>query len=413
MSHLLSIILKFPLTFRSHLLETESLMRFEDYLLRKQFLTKHEYLELIWHGAKGVNGTTNIDTDLLLPKLPDEGSIAEFMRIPFGDSLQRHFKNTLDNVLGKSQCQTLDELVEKWQKFHSVGLEPISEYSLTTTFGKKLYENVAEKKACARFVAQSDAFGVAQIVHDGDHVIVPEGSSAFYVGLAIAAIRRNITLITSNGPLIRELSENTFLTKRLKNVFVVGGEMDLDSDGRVASRGFLGINSQAEFARVSKDSPGATVLVCSVNGLLPHEGPFAPSIPTPKSCKTRLSLLDECARNGIRQIAFVCDWTKMLFSKKSSYGEPIFAIRQTWERFLRDYVNNITFVIAPPAAISASAEFAKLSPRNRPFQGLSDDMNSSSYREYLKCVKELDESVTELTFDKRIFEIFASESVRA
>ena len=382
-------------------------MRFEDYLLRKQYLTKRDFLELVWQGAKGTVGQTDPRTDFLEPKLLEGTDFAPLMRVPFGDILcQGRNSHLLENVLGRSQSESLDDLVFEWRKFHVDNYEPISEYSLTTEFGKRLHCNIAEKKLCAKFIASSDSFGLTPIIHDGSHVIIPEGSSAFYAGLAIGALRKNITFITSNGAFIRELSENPVLASSARNVYVVGGELDTDPEnGNVASRGFIGPSAELDFDR-ALEKPGATVLVCSVNGLLPQDGPFGPAIPSPKTCMTRLSLLKTAVSRGVRHIVFVCDWSKMLYGSRESYGEPIFTQRNAWQDFLRNHILNISFAIAPPQELSIVPEFAKQAARHRPFQGLDPQIDSAICRDYLKCAKEIDEGISEICLENRFHELF-------
>lgn len=378
-------------------------MLFEDWMLRKQFLSKIDYLTIGWHCTKGLDGHTD-SLGFLQPDIQSCASLNDIKRLPFGDVLmQPGFSEICNAVYQRSGATCLDDLILMWRQFHVENFEAISEYSLTSTFGKNLHRNVSEKKLCAHYIAKSEDFGRMPLVHDGDHVIIPEGTSAFYVGLAIAGLRRDITFITSNGPFLRELSENPVLAANTRNVLVVGGELEADTKGSVASRGFVGIHTEREFESAMSE-PGATVLVSSVNGLLPVYGPFAPTDPTPKTASTRYAILKYAMQKNIRQVVFVSDYTKMLPSKRTAYGEPIFSDENEWYRFMNDHRHRISIVAAPPPSFGEVPEYSHQAPRLRPIAGLNSKIDSAVAREYVRCAKELDEEIVGSGVDSRYFE---------
>jgi hypothetical protein len=310
----------------------------------------------------------------------------------------------LQKVLQRSGAASVADLVTRWQQWHVREIQPISDYSLTTHFGRRLYVRDNEKRLCGRFIADAEAYGRETIVHDADHVIVPEGTSAFYVGLAIASRRRNILFITSNGALVREFNENPALAAAASNIAVIGGELDPNIDnGGAASRGFLGKDTEEYFSRAIEFKPGVTVVICSVNGLLPHLGPFAPS--TPKAGSTRYALLKKAFHQNVRQVVFVADYSKLLDSRRRDYGDPIFSNPKEWHSIVADNRTRISFVVAGPPELQQVPAVAEKAPADRPTRGLDGPLSTPLCKEYLRTAKELDELSRGSGFASRFFEV--------
>jgi DeoR/GlpR family transcriptional regulator of sugar metabolism len=356
-------------------------MNLETFLVRQHWLKKSEFLTLIWHSVKGGRGETK--GDYLEPSLREiaEEEIPELRPYPFGDVLGGH-PPILQTVLRRSGLSSLEEVVKAWQEWHVEHIQPISDYSLSPTtlasFGHRLYENEAEKRLCAEYVAE-------RLVQDNDHLVVPEGSSAFWVALTVLARRKKVLMITSNGALIRELFENPQLKERASSVVVVGGLMDIEVGG--VGRGFIGEATRSSFELAVKDRPGATVVLSSVNGLLPEIGPYAPC---PSTAFTRGHLLEKAFKSNVRKVVFIADHGKIRESNKSRFGNPIFNDKKEWKRIVDENRDRIAFVIAPPDALRNNHDLLSKSPRDRTILGMD---YPKTIMEYLDAVKRFDEFI--------------------
>ncbi len=334
-------------------------MDFPCFLLRKHWLSKDDYGRIATGVVKASKG--NWEEGFLSPALsqiPDD-SIEMLRPYPFGDVLSRS-TDILENVLNRSGYTSFDAVVDCWQQWHVDNVEPISDFGLSPTsprpFGKRLYDNYREKRNCGIAVAYS-------MIHDRDHVVIPEGTSAFWVGLAVLGKKPGIKIITSNGALVRELHENPKLRERASSVNVIGGELDVSVGG--TGRGFVGDATQEAFENAVKREPGATVVVSSVNGLLADFGPYAPC---PITSFTRHALLRQALDSNVRCVAFVADHTKMRPSFSDKYGDPIFTDRTGWQNVFTTYRDRIAFVVAPPEEI-ANSDVANIRPMERAIHG--------------------------------------------
>lgn len=334
-------------------------MDFPTFLLRSQYITREEFSQIALGVLKATDGKWQ--NGFLQPSLasvqPDE-----FDRVrpfPFGDVLE-NTTDVLQNVLGRAGLATLDDVVGYWQQWHVDFIQPLSDYALSPStprpFGKLLYDQGREKRNCGMEFARA-------IIHDRDHVVIPEGTSSFWVGLAVLALRQDVRIITSNGALVRELLENPKLRQRANSVNVIGGELDVEIGG--TGRGFVGQDTQTAYEHAVTNEPGATVVVSSVSGLLPECGPYAPC---PVTSFTRHALLRQALDSGVRCVGFVADHTKLRDRALSSYGEPIFVDRDGWQSVLARRLNRIAFVVAPTEEFLRSDE-AAVRPKDRTIRG--------------------------------------------
>ncbi len=314
-------------------------MDFATFLYRSKLITNGEYQRLIPRHLRMPSVPRDHLNDFAQQSLSNT-SLDQLRPIPVGDAL-REFRS-LPDILGRACVASFDQLIQLWWDWHLENLEPISEYSLASRFGDRLYQNQHEKQLVARYLAASGtALGVA-LVRDEDVVIIPEGSGGLYVGLALAAYKRGITIITSNGSLAREYYENVSFRKRLRAMRFVGGEIDADL------RGTIGPDAQEQLVKfVGTGEPTATVVVSTVNGFLPDEGPYAPNA---QAATNRYNLLDAALHANAREIIFVADYTKHYENKRKEYGLPIFN-EGKWRDMIEAHVANVTIVTAPPPAI--------------------------------------------------------------
>lgn len=335
-------------------------MDLPSFLMRRHYLTKDECLSLLWVAMKSKEGV-KVNEGYLEPSL-QELETDDFDRVrpyPFGDVL-KNSKDILASVLKRSGAEEFEHLIDRWHQWHVEFMQPISDFCLSPReprpFGKRLYDNASEKRICGAWVAD-------HLVKDSDHVIIPEGTSAFWVGLAVLARRRNLRIITSNGALVRELHENPRLRNAAKSVNVIGGEMDVSVGG--TGRGFVGEAAEKAFERAIHHDPGATVVLSSVNGLLPEIGPLAPC---PATGFTRRKLLLEALPN-VSSVVFVADYTKIRPQNMSHYGTPIFPDRRQWQTILSEHHDRLAFVVAPPIVIREDEEIMSIRPRDRVIHG--------------------------------------------
>ncbi|HRX82262.1 MAG TPA: hypothetical protein P5307_24515 [Pirellulaceae bacterium] len=354
-------------------------MKFPPFLVRQHWLTKDEYMLLNWRSVKSIRGTTSRD-GFLEPSIREQEVelLDEVRPIPFGDILKAD-SEIIERVLLRSDCKDFDDLVKRWHDWHVENCQPISDFGLSPAepkpFGKRLYEQAEEKRLCGNFVANS-------IVHDGDHIVIPEGTSAFWVALCCLGRRKKLRVISSNGALIRELLENPVLRSNAIGVSVIGGEMDSDLGG--CGRGFIGESTKVAYEEAIQRKPGATVVISSVNGLIADEGPFAPC---PVAGFTRHAVLMHALESNVRTVVFAVDYTKMTRKTRKEYGDPIFSDKANWRGIVDRYKERIKVVVTPPPDIRENEAVTSVRPKDRVIRG---NGYSPSIVEYLQEAAALD-----------------------
>ena len=182
-------------------------MDFGTFLYRTGQLTKDQFFQLVtrqYHmsGWGRLSEASRFQHASHQISTVANAEISALRKIPAGDILKDMIsKNELD--------LDLDEQLKNWWQWHLDKLEPISDYSLASNFGTKLYKQQCEKQSVARFITSAKRVRQgASIIQGTDTVVINEGTSCFYVGLAAAAHCENITIVTSNGGIIREYHEN-------------------------------------------------------------------------------------------------------------------------------------------------------------------------------------------------------------
>jgi hypothetical protein len=274
---------------------------------------------------------------------------------PVGDVLKH--MSLAKQVYKRASVSSLEELIGKWEKWHVDYMEPIVNYSMSCRFGRNLYANQLEKKLVGWFITNARVRGGNSIVKNGDTVVIPEGSSAFYVGMAIAACEKRASIITSNGALYCEYLDNPALASSFRNFYVIGGLADLDRDRHLPdSGGVFGMESHAAYTHAIKDNPMATVVIMPTSGILPEDGPFAL---VGESRALKLSIIRDALEAQVRELVLVADYTKHLEPRTHSYGAQIMP-RTSWQALHHEYRGRISLVTAPPPNIRSALRQANL-----------------------------------------------------
>jgi hypothetical protein len=314
-----------------------------EFLYFKRWLTVREYVTLrvmqnpVAYGDYNNKQNTPTFSSVYLD---DSEDLSNVRLVPFGELIQRN-SELLRSVSDRSGME-MDALIQAWHAWHLKNLEPICTYSLLTKIGKELYRNQEEKKLVGRYVAQ-------HFVRDGDNVALPEGSSSLYVGLGIACHRMRVRIITSNDPIIRETRDNPTVAAKFREVNAIGGQVDFVDDDGPGHGGVFGPTAQQQFQDAILSEPRATVVIMSVSGLLPKEGPYALD---GDSVGAKHDIIHNSLSKdrNVRALVFVSDYTKHLPSKEADYGVPIFTPK-AWLKMLDDHAQQIAIVTSPPPAL--------------------------------------------------------------
>jgi hypothetical protein len=383
-------------------------MDFGQWLVHKRLLRRASFRDIMseefirvfstYHGADGYQ-TCSID-DL-------QDNLESLRQIPFGELLEAH-PSVLQEVLLRSGKRGLDELTEDWYAWHCDHLEPICDYCLKNDMGEHLYRQQSAKKRVAQFLVDAHAANGGAIIRENDAVILPEGTSTLYVGLAIAAHKRKMTLHTSNSGLVHEYRHNPVLANRLKDFFIIGGKADwkyCEVEGKRCFEQYLNA--------LSEDHAG-TVLVIPVSRLTPSQGPAA----TGPSWKIRGDLVSKGLLRGVQRVVFIADHTK-LAKEPGDDEHPIFTPRD-WRRILIEHRDRILIVTSVPAGLQNAYDVARaynmphevdVRRRNldamvgqQPFAGLGFSFSDAD-KAYDEVAKMLDEMVSD-AMATRFLEVF-------
>lgn len=317
-------------------------MDFGRYLWFTQRLTGEEYRDL---HARELNMKVPKDGRFHATHLDDFQDLGAARKFPFGEVLKD--SPVRETVLSRAK-KSIDELVQEWQTWHLTELEPLCTYSLKSQFGERLYAQQREKKLVASFLVAGRARAGAAMIQKGDTVVLHEGTSAAYVGLAIAAHRLQATIVTSNPVLIREYQDNPAFSDQFRqnSRFVsIGGDL--------GQCGVCGKATPQQYSDAIQTDPKATVVIVSVNGLLPEDGPrflFG------NQDGVRKAIIDAALRgqHRVRLLVFVMDYTKQQTRDvERRYGHPLFTASD-WKALLSDYGEQIRIVTAPPPPLRAA-----------------------------------------------------------
>jgi hypothetical protein len=262
-------------------------------------------------------------------------------------------------IYHNANVANLKELVEKWQQWHVDNLEPIVNYPTGSEFALRLYENrPVEKKLVAWFLANVRIRGQS-LISNTDKVVVPEGSSSFYIGLGIAAWRSSVCVISTNGPLFCEYLCNPAFSNALDNFYLVGGKADHRPARHIQARpafnacqngGLFNATAREAYEQAITDRPEATVVIMPVSGILPNEGPYGLDAHTRE---LKRFVINCSVRHGVRKLVFVADYTKHCVNERNQnkYGLPVLNAPSDWNTLLEEHHDRIALVTAPPPAM--------------------------------------------------------------
>ncbi|OHB68005.1 MAG: hypothetical protein A2V70_06685 [Planctomycetes bacterium RBG_13_63_9] len=280
-----------------------------------------------------------------LSKITDLGSIRES---PFGDILTGWNKA---GEFFEGAKKNLAELVQEWHEWHRDQLEPIATYSLNSEFGRKLYEQQEEKKLVARFVANARVRDGGRMIGVGECVIIPEGTSGLYVGLALAAARRDVNMHTSNAGLIREYRDNPAIASGFHELFVIGGVADFNrTKGRSEYYTVQGDTCLSQYRDVLSADPPATVVIMTVSRLTADQGPEVSG----ETGSIKAEIIRDSLKNRVRELIFVADYTKHIEPDGGYAGVPIFSSPKEWNDIVEKSRDRIRIVTAPPSNLRAA-----------------------------------------------------------
>lgn len=367
-------------------------MDFPTFLFGKRWLDSHSYQRLL--GAQ-YDSIFNAFRDASSSKsIDDLDDVSEIHKRLAGQILEQ--LPVFSTVLQKSGANNLQDLLELYWKWHLEHQEPVSDYSLLSRFGKRLYVHQLEKRMVGQFVAAQDLGNGVAIVRDNDSVVIPEGSSSLYAGLAIGAFRSGIQLVSSNTALVREYHENPSFNRALSGLTVIGGDADLQNCGAVGGEYTLAVTRAIEV------NPGATVVVCSAEGFLADDGPYAPDY---KSASNRFEILDAAVKKGVRELVFILDFSKMLPASRPKYGIPICNGRP-WYDELRRFSGSLSIVTCPPepARVHFDTTYTGRVVSDRPHR--VDSPTGQTWRQYEACVGQIVEIIGKHLANAHLYEAY-------
>lgn len=319
-------------------------MDFGRFLFLSGKISFEEYLELVdsqvRHGFADLSEGFLSEADR--PKMYDDW--APIGVVPAGEALL-HMPEVAERLLGTGSVESkrarLMLLVRKWQEWCRNNIEPICFYSTSTRFGRKMYEARTEKKLVASFLTTAKVRDGMPIVHTNDVLVIPEGSSGTYVGLAVAAHSDgNVRIVTSNAGLIREYQDNPALVRCFREFRTVGGVVDNDHgavDGPLAEK---------QFVEAIANEPGATIVIMTVSRLTADNGPHV-SGPT---VQLRHAILTASLNHRVREVVFVADHSKVANFGDRNDGAPVFG-RDEWKAIVEKHRPRICIVTAPPPGL--------------------------------------------------------------
>lgn len=360
-------------------------MEFERFLFLKRWIDRGELGQVIKEqfarGYRGPVDSAGIFSNVLDVTTP----LDNYRQTPFGDVL-KDMATVLASVEARAGMK-FNDLIREWKNWHRALMEPVSQFSTQSKFGKAIYCEQFEKKLVGKYVVES-----SDMIGNGEKIVLPEGSSAFYVGMAIAAYRDDVSVVTTNAAFIREYRDNPTIAQTIKLVTTIGGEIDYDHrKGLSEHGGVFGFECQKQYIQAIRDAPGATIVVMPVTGILPDEGPYAADGP---SQGEKDSIITESFRANVRLVIFVADYSKHLGSKRKHYGVPIFP-KRVWKEKVEANSDRVALVTCPPPKLRESLQRRtdRIEPRDRTyddFPGLTSANFTDEEAEYYQAAKQFD-----------------------
>jgi len=197
-----------------------------------------------------------------------------------------------------------------WQQ-----LMPMAIFNHNSTFGQRVQEKREEKQKVAWYVADK------WLSKGRPDAFITDGSSTFYISLAVLAIprERQAIICTNNLAISTETDAHSDREVRgMLSLKLPGGEKDFDLDAT--------LGTQAEM--YAKDFlEKHNIVIASVRELHPELGPTAP--------ETESRCLKKVAMEKASLLIIVADWKKIT-TPPISNAYRVFPSKGEWENLLRN-----------------------------------------------------------------------------
>jgi DeoR/GlpR family transcriptional regulator of sugar metabolism len=193
---------------------------------------------------------------------------------------------------------------------------PCAKYTEDSTFGKRLHDMTSEKIRVADSI-------VTRFLSAGSSVFIGDGSSTFYVGLAMFRQAMQATIWTNHLAIAHEFSllASDAPDLRWTEVWLAGGEVDRDL--------MMTCRDDAD-ACVDRWARKAQSVILSVRGLFADRGPAGLE---QKSLSIKVAAVKAALQTGAR-IIFMADHQKMC---KPYANEPlIFPSTGDWDAAMKN-----------------------------------------------------------------------------
>jgi hypothetical protein len=324
-------------------------MDFGAWLVHKRWLKRAEFRDLVRAECRRVFSKYYTPDGFQSCSIDELGDDLEAIReAPFGKNLEAA-PAVRDGVLARSGLASVEALIEAWYAWHRDHLEPICEYSLKHYMGRQLYLQQRHKKWVGRFLVDAHVDGGGTLIRPYDVVVILEGTSGLYAGLAIAAAQRHVTVHTSNSGLIREYRDNPAVNKGLHELYIIGGKAEYE----YCEVG--GTDCVSQYRRAIDNPQPATILIVPVTRLTADQGPTA----TGPSCDMRGEIVQRCLESHhIRHVVFVADYTKLIGSNELN-DRPIFAGKD-WSDLVQRHSDRMLIVTSPSPGLQGAREIARV-----------------------------------------------------
>jgi len=331
-------------------------MDFGHWLVHMGWMTREEYRSILKEQLNRIFSPHKGNNSLQNPPLPLLSDYSKLRAAPFGKLLEE-MQDILNEVLQRSQKTEIPELIDEWYAWHRDHLEPICDYCLSNHLGAELYVREEDKKRVARFLVDAKLPAKGKIIQENDTVVLFEGTSALYVGLAIASSYRNITVTTSNTGMVGEYRNNPAVQKRLKELNIIGGKADefyCEVDGNPAKTQYIeAVSGNRE-----------TILVVPFTRFTAEYGPTARG---PAAAMRGDIVETSFQQSQLREVVFVGDYTKLV---ESTLGRTIFK-NGDWPKIVEKHKDRMSIVVSPPPNILAAYDIAQV-------WGITDQLDVST-----------------------------------
>jgi DeoR/GlpR family transcriptional regulator of sugar metabolism len=211
-------------------------------------------------------------------------------------------------------------------------LEPLGRFDPRTVFNRRISEEETGKRLVALYITE-------KFSSDGGSAFLTDGSSTFYVGLAIAlrssVFTQSFTLVTNNLAVITELNSRNETPQHL-NIEIMGGQLDYGLNATFPTE----LNASFPMDHGKRLFQNVRLVIVSVRGLFYLDGPTSPDLKSLLLKREALQIHAECI--------FVTDWKKMTTSHAAPANKILDQLQ--WDQLLKDLHRTIWIVCAKPTA---------------------------------------------------------------